>query len=212
MSTKIYSAYRYVGHGFSERSYMDMNGNDLVEACAKLRILRLQAREIAIGRMRDFIERKGMTPEKDGSYIKIIDQLAEKATQDSQSLTKGGSLSLECSFVVFYDGQTIAMQSYGECTEDALRKSADQSWTDWHWQNQVDPWYADTEPELDGEHLAWAIADWEKREEFWNRIMLDDSLSPAEAGLVFEVIEPTQAMMFRLAHRAVRDHFNLDKE
>lgn len=60
----------------------------------------------------------------------------------------------------------------------------DTLYSDFHYQNQTDPWFA-FDNELTKEERTKAKRDWSKRKKVWNEIFSEYS-SPDEAGLIYE--------------------------
>lgn len=115
----------------------------------------------------------------------------EKVIKESMKSPYRDVFSFECSCVVYFE-DGIHVQFFNMDRKGF--QYLDDRFTDYHYQNQTDPWY-DYEnydrkkagkPEFTKTEYAAHKKDWKERKKFWNKIFDKGIDTPAVAGLTFE--------------------------
>jgi hypothetical protein len=171
MSTKIYNAFKFNGKAF-----------DLMK---HIRSYRIKWQSFQINRICE-----GDTDNNIGDYFDNYKLLYEKI--ESQSLKKYPSwedfYDVRGSVVVYFHKRKIYVQTFLQSLSKSQPPSfLDDRFSDFHYQNQGDPWYEDLDLKPDEKKIA--ARNWRMREKVWNEIFLNTFDSPNKAGLVYNFCE-----------------------
>ena len=171
MSTKIYNAYKFNG-----------KGNELLDYVRSYQSkwLDFQTERILSNSPPQSVD--PISSHECRSYLSLYDLIKGQSTKQFPSW--GDIYDVRGSIAVYFHKRNIYVQTFLCCVGNTPQ-FIDARFEDFHYQNQVDPWY-DYE-ELSGEERKKAVRNWRQRRKVWDDIFSDGFSSPSKAGFIYEM-------------------------
>ncbi len=162
MSTKIYDAYRVIN---------DLSMDNLMKYFFRIR-------EEYLDHCVEFVKN---TKTDSATFNEISKELRESIRNE------GSFYNFKADIMVYFHEGEKYIQFFGMNFPhgNALEELYD-FLTDYHYQNQSDPWWSFTDEEYTDEQIAGFEKDYKEREEVWDAIY-SKYYRPNEVGLVFEL-------------------------
>jgi hypothetical protein len=174
MSTKIYNAYKFNG-----------KPHELME---HLRLYRPKWHEFQIERICGLLSE---APPFNVLQEKIAEQSAKSYPSWNDEYDVRGSVA------VYFHKRNIYVQTFLQ-TSGKPPEFKDERFIDFHYQNQVDPWY-DYDETLSAADKKKAARNWNTRKKVWDEIFSGRFDSASEAGMIYEMCQTTD--FYEIARR-----------
>jgi len=178
MSTHVYNAYKF---------------NGTLDALMKhLKSYRLKWIRYQTNRLTNLVldtrECGGFADISEEGKLKF-DKLRKKIIDESKKEYKsfGDFYDVSGQVVIFSYRESLFVQSF--LNDRAAPKFINKKFLDYHYQDQADPWFdiQFSEGKLTKEQRKAAQKEWKVRENTWKKILGDWDLTPAEAGLTYDL-------------------------
>lgn len=181
MSTKIFGAYEYDGN--------------IVQLYNFLRKFRLEL----LSKMEDIIFQKTVDyAQRCADYREAFNTIMDDAESQTKSNMNGimDDLDFKTNCAIYLDDERIVVQFFIDTLNHKRFKQLFEDWvennsafSDYHFQDQTDPYFAFEDEEYSEKELQKLEDDWKNRREFYNKTFARNFLSPSVAGLGYTFIE-----------------------